>query len=128
MRRVALVLLVVAVAGATWLLWPATTWPRAFCAPVVRVIGTDANPISTGFSHYEPTLSTTQEGQVNKLMYDITLARGNAPTAQLRNELDHYLAGLGGVLTTNTVTDAMSRFDVRARTQLRACGVTPVGS
>jgi hypothetical protein len=70
----------------------------------------------------------TQEDQVNKLMYDITLAQGAVPTAQLRAELHRYLAALGGVLSTNIVTDAMSHFDQQARTQLRACGITPIGS
>jgi hypothetical protein len=69
-----------------------------------------------------------QEDQVNKLMYDVTLAVGAVPNAQLRTELNGYLAELGVVLSTNIVTNAMSHFDEQARTQLRACGVTPIGS
>jgi hypothetical protein len=42
--------------------------------------------------------------------------------------LSRYLAELGVVLSTLTVTDAMSQFDQHARTQLRACGLTPIGS
>jgi hypothetical protein len=94
----------------------------------VRVLGSDADAISVSFSHPEPTLSVAQDNQVDKLMYDITLAVGAAPTAQLRTELHAYLAQLGVVLSTNIVTDAMSHFDLQARTQLRACGVAPVGS
>ena len=115
------------VGGASWALWPATTWPRAFCTPVARVIGVDADAIAKSFSHPEPMLTTAQEDQVAKLMYDVTLAAGAAPTAQLRAELNRYLAELGVVLSANIVTDAMSNFDLRARTQLRACGITPGG-
>jgi hypothetical protein len=123
---VALALLIIG--GLTWVLWPATSWPETFCAPVVRVVGADAGAIAKSFSHPATTLTVAQEDQVNKLMYDLTLAVGAAPTAQLRSELHRYLAQLGAVLTTNVVTDAMSQFDLQARTQLRACGVTPIGS
>lgn len=115
------------VGGAAWALWPATTWPRAFCAPVERVVGADAVAISKSFSHPEPTLTNAQQDQVARLMYDVTLASGTAPTAQLQSELNRYLAELGVVLSTNIVTDAMSNFDQQAGTQLRACGIAPVG-
>jgi hypothetical protein len=129
MRRLVVVaLVVIVIGGAAWALWPATKWPHAFCAPVERVVRADANAIARSFSHPEPTLTVAQEDQVNKLMYDVTLAVGAAPTAQLRAELNRYLADLGVVLSTNIVTDAMSHFDQQARTQLRACGVTPIGS
>jgi hypothetical protein len=129
MRRILLIAVVaLVIGGVAWAVWPATTWPRAFCAPVERVVGADADAIAKSFSHPEPTLTVTQEDQVNKLMYDLTLAVGAAPTAQLRAELNRYLAELGVVLSTNIVTDAMSHFDQQARTQLRACGVTPLGS
>jgi hypothetical protein len=65
---------------------------------------------------------------VNKLMYDLTLAVGHAPTTQLRAELHEYLSELGGVLSTAVVTDALSQFDQHARTQLSACGITSLGS
>lgn len=129
MRRIFVVAVVVAiVGGVAWAFWPATKWPQAFCAPVERVIGADADPIARSFSHSEPTLTVAQEDRVNTLMYDITLALGAAPTAQLRTELQRYLAELGVVLSTNIVTDAMSNFDLHARNQLGACGVTPIGS
>ena len=128
MRRLVLVVVVIlVVGGATWALWPATTWPRAFCAPVERVVGADTVAISKSFSHPEPTLTKAQEDQVTRLMYDLTLAVGSAPTAQLRAELNRYIVELGVVLSTNIVTDAMSNFDQHARTQLRACGITPLG-
>jgi hypothetical protein len=129
MRRFVVVVLVVMVVGSTaWALWPATKWSNAFCAPVERVVGPDANAIARSFSHPAPTLTVAQADRVNKLMYDITLAVGSVPTAQLRTELNSYRTQLGVVLSTNIVTDAMSRFDQQARTQLRACGVTPIGS
>ncbi|MBW4079307.1 MAG: hypothetical protein HIU84_12525 [Acidobacteria bacterium] len=129
MRRIVVVALVaIVIGGAAWALWPATKWPHAFCTPVVRVVGVDADAIARSFSHPEPTLTVAQEDQVNKLMYDVTLAEGAAPTAQLRAELNRYLAELGVVLSTNIVTDSMSQFDQQARSQLRACGVTPISS
>jgi hypothetical protein len=130
MRRTLVVVVFVAlvVAGTAWAIWPATKWPQSFCAPIVRVIGADANPISVSFTHAEPTLTTAQEGLLNKLMYDLTLAEGAAPTAQLQTELHRYVAELGVVLSTQIVTNAMSQFDELARTQLRACGVTSSGS
>ena len=94
----------------------------------MRVVGADADAIAKSFSHPEPTLTVAQEDRVDKLMYDVTLAVGAAPTAHLRAELNRYLAELGVVLWTNIVTDAMSHFDQQARTQLRACGVIPLGS
>jgi len=69
-----------------------------------------------------------QQGQVDTLMYDLTLAEGAAPTNQLRAQLHRYLAELGVVLSTTVVTDAMSNFDIQARTELGACAVTPIGS
>jgi|GEM_PF-3353972 len=129
MRRIIVVVLVaIVIGGAAWALWPATKWPRAFCAPVERVVGADADAIAKSFSHPEPTFSVAQDHQLNKLMYDLTLAVGAAPTVQLRTELNDYLAELGVVLSTNIVTDAMSQFDQQARTELRACGVAPIGS
>jgi hypothetical protein len=129
MRRVALVTFVaLVIGGAVWALWPGTTWPQSFCVPVVRVVGVDADAIAKSLSHPELTLTVAQEDQVDKLVYDVTLAVGTVPTAELRGELNRYLAELDVVLSTNTVTDAMSKFDEQARTQLRACGVTPIGA
>ncbi|HUZ39949.1 MAG TPA: hypothetical protein VMU68_00955 [Acidimicrobiales bacterium] len=116
------------IGGAAWALWPATKWPQVFCAPVVRVVGADAVPIAKSFSHPEPTLTATQEDEVATLAHDVQLAEAAAPTAQLRAELNRYLAELGVKLSTLTVTDAMGQFDQHARTQLRACGVRPIGS
>jgi hypothetical protein len=127
-RVLQVAVLAVVIAVVAWALWPATTWPAAFCAPVDRVVGTDATAIARSFGRPEPTLTVTQEDQVNKLTYDLTLAAGHAPTDQLSTELYEYLAELGGVLSTTIVDDAVSQFDEHARTQLRACGITPIGS
>lgn len=51
-----------------------------------------------------------------------------APTTQLQMELRLYYSRLNGNPSMNVVTDAMSQFDQRARTQLRAGGVIPGGS
>ncbi|MGB8197446.1 MAG: hypothetical protein WCF25_10625 [Acidimicrobiales bacterium] len=129
MRRIAaVVVLVLVVGGVAWALWPATNWPTSFCAPVNRVVGVDAKAIAVNFAHPELTLTATQQDQVDKMVYDITLALGSVPTTQLRNELEAYRAELGVVLSTTIVTDAMSDFDRHARTQLAACGVRPVGA
>lgn len=126
-RAIIAIVLVLVVAGAAWALWPSTKWPSAFCVPVVRVVGADADPIAKSFSHPSPTLTAKQMDQVATLMHDVQLAEANAPTAQLRAELHRYLAELGGVLSTNIVTYSMSQFDSESVTQLRACGITPTG-
>jgi hypothetical protein len=129
MRRIAtLALVVIVIGGAAWALWPATKWPQSFCAPIVRVVGTDAAAIARSFGHPEPTLTAAQDDRVDNLMYDITLAVGAAPNAELLAELNRYRSELGVVLSTTVVMDAMSQFDEQARTQLRACGTVPVGS
>ena len=127
---VLVVVVALVVGGAAWALWPATTWPRAFCAPVVRVVGADARAIVTYRAANENLAITPAEHKmVAALQADIVLAEAAAPTAQLRLELRNYVEQLHGIYTSmNGVTDAMSTFDQLARTQLRACGVTPVGS
>ncbi len=127
---VLVVVVALVVGGAAWALWPATTWPRTFCAPVVRVVGADARAIVTSRAANENLAITPAEHKmVAALQADIVLAEAAAPTAQLRTELRNYMKQLHGIYTSmNGVTDAMSTFDQLARTQLRACGVTPVGS
>jgi hypothetical protein len=130
MRRLVLVVVVaLVVGGAAWALWPATTWPRAFCVPVVRVVGADARAIVIYQMHNEHLPITPAEHKmVATLRADIVLAEEAAPTAQLRMELHNYVEQLHGIYTSmNVVTDAMGNFDQQARTQLRACGVTPIG-
>ena len=62
MRRVVLVVVVaLVVGGEAWALWPATTWPRAFCAPVVRVVGADARAIVTSRAANENLAITPAE-------------------------------------------------------------------
>ena len=127
---VLVVVVALVVGGEAWALWPATTWPRAFCAPVVRVVGADARAIVTSRAANENLAFTPAEHKmIAALQADIVLAEAAAPTAQLRLELRNYMKQLHGIYTSmNGVTDAMSTFDQLARTQLRACGVTPVGS
>lgn len=127
---VLVVVVALVVGGATWALWPATTWPRAFCAPVVRVVGTDARAIVTYKATNENLpITPAEQKMVAALRADIDLAEAAAPTEQLRLELLNYVEQLHGIYASmNVVTDAMSNFDQLARTQLRACGVTPAGS
>lgn len=129
MRRTIIVLvLALVVAGMAWALWPATRWPSAFCVPVVKVAGADADAIANSFTHHpSPALTTTQLEMVATLRADVRRAEVNAPTSQLRTELNRYLTELNGKLTNLTVSDALSRFDEGARTQLRACGLRPAG-
>jgi hypothetical protein len=128
MRRIVLVVILVLVAGgAVWALWPPTTWPSTFCAPVVRVVGADVDPIAISFSHPKPVLTVAQRKMVITLRNDVGLAAASAPTAHLRSELNHYFLELSNNPSANTVSDAFSQFDQKARTQLRACGVTPSG-
>ena len=133
MRRIALVIvLVLVVGGVAWAIWPATTWPRAFCAPVVRVVGTDARTIvvDTGGSGWKlaPASIPGAQAAVARLRADIELAKANAPTSQLRKELGVYFARLRNDQTMLPVTSAMSQFDSQSHTQLEACGVKPIGS
>lgn len=136
MRRLVLAVVVgLVVGGAAVALWPATTWPRAFCAPVVRVVGADARAIVTyQVANENSPLTPAEHQMVSTLRSDIGLAAAVAPTTQLRTELRLYYSRLSddpfthGPPPMRVVTDAMGRFDQHARTQLRACGVTPGGS
>ena len=136
MRRMVLVAVIaLVIGGAAWALWPATVWPRAFCAPVVRVVGADARAIVTYQAANENLpLTPAEHKMVDTLRADIVLAEAVAPTTQLRRELRIYHSRLSDNPFTHdpppmrVVGDAMSRFDQHARTQLRACGVTPGGS
>ena len=96
----------------------------------MRVVGADARTIINYRAHNETVAITPAEHKmVATLRADIVLAEKAAPTAQLRSELRNYLERLHGIYTSmNVVIDAMSNFDQHARTQLRACGVTPGGS
>lgn len=129
-RRIHLVVgVAIAAAGVAWATWPAATWPRAFCAPVVRVIGADARAIVTYQAQNENTPITPAEHKlVATLRADIVLAEAVAPTAQLRSEIRNHVVQLHGAYASmSVVSDVMSQFEQHARTQLRACGVTPVG-
>jgi len=133
MRRFVLVIvLALVVGGAVWAIWPSTTWPRAFCAPVVRVVSADARTIvfDTGGTGWKlaPASIPGAQAAVAKLRADIELAKANAPTSQLRKELGVYFARLRSDPTMLPVTGAMSRFDATSHTQLRACGIRPIGS
>lgn len=130
MRRLVFVVVVVlVVGGATWAQWPSTVWPRAFCAPVVRVVAADARAIVTYQTNNENLPITPAEHKMfATLRADIGLAVAVAPTTQLQMELRLYYSRLNGNPSMNVVTDAMSQFDQRARTQLRAGGVIPGGS
>jgi hypothetical protein len=128
MRRIILiVILALVIGGAVWALWPATKWPRVFCAPVVRVVRDDADPLAISLSHPGTVLTATQRQMVATLRRDVRLAEATAPTSQLRAELNFYLLELSNNPTPDSVSNAFSLFDQKARTQLRACGVTPTG-
>jgi hypothetical protein len=128
-RRVALLVAVVAVVSAvTWVLWPTTSWPRTFCAPVARVVGADVNRLDVSLSHPRPAFTAAQATMVATLRHDVRLSEAAAPTPRLRVELATYLAQLRGTASTGAVANALSQFDEHARTQLRACGITPIGS
>ena len=132
MRRTVLVaVLVLAVGGATWALWPATRWPRAFYAPISRVVGADATAIVVEVEHngwQRPVAAVPgAQAKVNRLRGDIIGAEASAPTSPLRGELVTYLSQLRRGSSMLSVTDGMDQFDVQARRQLEACGITPAG-
>jgi hypothetical protein len=133
-RKLLLSVLVVVVVGTvTWVLWPATTWPSAFCKPVVRVVGKDAVNIVNyvtrqDLASYHDLASTPTPTLMRvALMNDVLLAQHHAPTAQLREELSSYAYELRLSPSLLQTTDAYGRFDALGRTQLRACGVNPIG-
>ena len=138
MRRVILVAITaLVIAALAWALWPATTWPRAFCAPVLRIVGSDASALfhqvqnKNGFVTPNKTGrdTPTEQKLVSTLRADVILAEGAAPTSQLRSELHTYAERLhGGRLSIGEWTLAMSTFDVKAGDQLGACGVVPLHS
>lgn len=130
-RLVPLVVLVFVVVGVAWAIWPAATWHRSFCAPVVRVVGSDTVPIvsdsaNSGWKRSPATIPGAQAA-VARLRADIKLAKANAPTSQLRTELTTYLFRLRNDPTMLPVTAAMSLFDAQSHTQLEACGIKPAG-
>ncbi|HQU25448.1 MAG TPA: hypothetical protein PLS29_00305 [Acidimicrobiales bacterium] len=91
-------------------------------------MGADAGRISDSVSHFKPVLTAAQRSMVATLRKDVRLAAANAPTSRLRAELNLYTSALSGDPSTLTVTNAFSRFDEQARTELRDCGITPAGS
>ena len=133
MRKLLLSILAVAVIGTiTWALWPATTWPRAFCQPINRVVGKDADAIviyvaQHNLNYHDLVSTATPASMQDALVKDVVLALHHAPTAELRQELSHYAYELDESPTLLQTTDALGRFDGLGRTQLRACGITPVG-
>jgi hypothetical protein len=134
-RKLLLSVLVVAAVGTvTWALWPATTWSAAFCKPVVRVVGKDVVAIVSyiyqhNLASYHDLASTPTPTLLrDALVNDVVLAQRHAPTRQLRQELSHYSYELGKSSTLLQTGNAYGSFDALGRTQLRACGVTPIGS
>ena len=98
---VLVVVVALVVGGEAWALWPATTWPRTFCAPVVRVVGADARAIVTSRAANENLAFTPAEHKmIAALQADIVLAEAAAPTAQLRLELRNYMKQLHGIYTS----------------------------
>lgn len=133
MRRVVLVVvLALVVGGVAWALWPATKWPQSFCAPVTRVVGTDAIAMMNVDQHYgwqRPVASDPGgPAKVATLRADVLLAKSKAPTSQLRAELSTYASHVRSGDSMLTVTDALNIFDSRVHRQLEACGIKPIGS
>jgi hypothetical protein len=128
------VLVIVVLVGAGALvLWPTSTWSPAFCGPVTRVVGPDVRAILSYISEhnlnsYKSLSSTPTPGELqDRLVNDVGIAKFAAPTAQLRRELSSYERALGRAATLLETTAAFGKFDGEANTQLRACGITPIG-
>ena len=131
MRRVILIAVTaLLVGGVAWALWPATSWPRALCAPVVRVFDADARALAVyQVQNKSGVVTPTEYKLISTLRADVVLAEAAAPSSQLRSELHTYAEHLHGAhLSINEWTTAMSNFDVQVRNQLGACGVTPAAS
>lgn len=122
-----MVLAALVIVGVAWALWPATKWPGAFCAPVVRVVSVDVNPLAISLAQPTRLPSANEIRMVARLRTDVRRALAAAPTSLLQRELSHYLFLLRSSRTSAGVSYAFSQFDQEARTQLRACGVTPSG-
>jgi hypothetical protein len=137
MRRLVLAAVAALVVGViVWAMWPATSWPRAFCAPVVRVIGTDTSALTYQLQNKNGVVTNksgittpTEHRMLSTLRADVVLGEADAPTSLLRSELLNYAQHLQGAQrSVSGWTTAMGIFDVQVGSQLRACGITPVSS
>ncbi len=105
----------------------APAWPSAFCQPVSRIVGVDATMTMQKIpSLGQNSASGTEDVDYVTLHHDIGEALAYAPTRQLRDELAAYQRA-SGTVTYLELTNALSRFDSQARTQLQRCGIHPIG-
>jgi hypothetical protein len=150
------VVVAVVAIGATYALTRTTRWPAAFCRPVLRVSGVDADafvklpystPTATDCVNVTTATGTRQRchavpappltgptitspvasTDLAQLHRDALLALRQAPTTQWRNELSYYVARTVGNPKTFMRGGALNDFDVFASTHLGACGVHPLG-
>lgn len=121
------------VALLAWSLWPSTAWPAAFCLPISRVVGHDADalvqsPFDVPLAQTPARPVTSHERHlVTHLVHDARSADHTAPTSRLRGELDHYVLRLSGVTTSNQVEAAMGHFGAVVHDQLRRCDIYASG-
>ncbi len=108
--------------------WPAPAWPSAFCQPISRVVGEDANAaLAFGRLSLKSTPGVATVAIDQSLHDDVGEALDHAPTEQLRGELVTYQRATKAKVPLLELTTAVSDFDSRARTQLGRCGIVPIG-
>ena len=91
-----------------------------------RVIGIDATDVVE--STHGASSGSGVEAAIAQLGRDIETSLMQAPTTQLRRELTQYHTTVGTAQGTGQVIGALSHFDLLAGTQLRSCGVRPIGA
>ena len=107
---------------------PATTWSRAFCAPVSKVVGYDVSPLITSLGPPRGTWpSPAQQERIDLLRHDVHLAELTAATSQLRSELSRDHEDLSGAITKGSVGDAERQIKQTLSVQLESCGIHPLG-
>jgi hypothetical protein len=117
---------VIAIAAASvWAAWPSPRWPAAFCAPVSRLVGADAE--ATLAIPYTDALTGPTRATVNRLVADAALSARRPPTSELGRRLREYATDLRRDATLLAVTDTVSAFDGWAAHHLAGCGIRPIG-
>ncbi|MGH8989263.1 MAG: hypothetical protein ACRDXC_11855 [Acidimicrobiales bacterium] len=117
--------LALALGAIAWGVWPSSSWPAAFCKPVIRVVGRDADAVA----HYQmgqPTggaVTPTERALFKPLIDDARLAESHAPTPQLERELRRYATMLTAARTPHEVGVAIRYFYTTALPHLSGCGV-----
>lgn len=150
------VVVAIATSGSIYLLNRNTRWPKAFCRPILRVVGADtmaliklpySSPTTINCVNVSnntgsrqrcqtvptplptgPTLASPEAStDLAQLHQDVLLAMAHAPTSPWYAELSLYAIRTVGSPKVFMRGSAMNNFDEFARTTLGGCGGHPLG-